>query len=602
MGRFQNLNIRSKLIFGFSIAVILLAVVGYMGILGTGKIDKTLDNTLAIRLPSLDYLVESDRDLQQLLVAERSMIFANAQSEVFKKLVADYEENLQQSEDRMKKYEALAATVEEHRILTKYKKDRKAWYAISKQIVDGRKADTREGRRLAIDLSLSQADQAFEVMRESLNALQELNLKMATELSKNSQSTHKQTLITIIALTGAAILIVLILLALMNRTVTRPLNDMVNRTRELAEGQADLTRRLDVSSNDEVGNLGKLFNKFIERIQGIITNVKTGAGEIIESTESIARGSEELASRTNEQAASVTETSTTLEEFTAIVRQNSDNAADANDKIKNFNQQVQDKQQLIRDVTQTMNEIDRSSNQIGNIMNVINDISFQTNLLALNAAVEAARAGEAGRGFAVVASEVRNLAQKTAESSKSIQEIVDTNVTSTQKGMELVKDTETFFESIMDILSQLANIVGDIENGSREQASGMEQINDTVIQLEKVINQNAELVNSFASTGKEMNVNAGQLQELMSQFRTSEKEQQQVLTGKEEDKPPAKPSIKPSKTSAAKPAPEKKAAASKGKTKTEPKPPPPKKQEEAKAGGGDDDDFFASDEGEFEEF
>lgn len=299
----------------------------------------------------------------------------------------------------------------------------------------------------------------------------------------------------------------------------KPLIDASEMMGVLSEGEGDLTARLEVMSNDEVGALAENFNNFIEKLRDIMIQVKDAAGEINEGTGEIAAGSEDLSTRTSEQAASITETSTTLEAFTNIVKVNTDNSAEVRGKLENFNVEMQAKRDLMNNVTRTMSEIEASSKKIDNIINVINDISFQTNLLALNAAVEAARAGEAGRGFAVVASEVRNLAQKTAESSKTIQDIVTRNVESTKKGMELVNETSAFFATIMEIMNELVGKISEISEGSKEQSTGVEQINQAIMQLENVINQNAALVEELSATSKSMSGNTHLLNSLVNKFK-----------------------------------------------------------------------------------
>jgi methyl-accepting chemotaxis protein len=289
--------------------------------------------------------------------------------------------------------------------------------------------------------------------------------------------------------------------------------------KDLAEGEADLTQRLVKEREDEIGYGIDLFNKFIERIQNIIRGVKGATGDVFEATEKLSRGNEDLANRTTELAASITETSVTMEEFTSSVKQNTDNAEEADKTLDDFNNEIRIKRELIDNVTNTMKEITDSSKKIDNIVSVINDISFQTNLLALNAAVEAARAGEAGRGFAVVASEVRNLAGKTAESSKSIQEIVTANVGSTKKGMELVNETSELFAKIVEVMEDVVNKINTITAGSREQTTGIDQINTTIAQMDSVSNQNASFVSEMSETSKNLKASAVELQELISQFK-----------------------------------------------------------------------------------
>ncbi len=301
--------------------------------------------------------------------------------------------------------------------------------------------------------------------------------------------------------------------------VIKPINNMNIALKDLSEGEADLTQRLSKEKDDEIGLGIDLFNKFIERMQTIISGVKGGTEEVFVSAEEISNGNEDLSTRTNELAASITETSTTMEEFTSLVKVNTENAEEADKTLTEFNHEIQIKRELIDNVTNTMKEISDSSKKIDNIISVINDISFQTNLLALNAAVEAARAGEAGRGFAVVASEVRILAGKTAESSKSIQEIVTANVTSTNKGMSLVNETSELFAKIIDVMNDVVNKINTITEGSREQNTGIEQINTTIVQMDNVSNQNAAFVEKMSVTGQSLKSSAVVLQDLISQFR-----------------------------------------------------------------------------------
>ncbi|MGE5344289.1 MAG: methyl-accepting chemotaxis protein [Candidatus Omnitrophota bacterium] len=339
-------------------------------------------------------------------------------------------------------------------------------------------------------------------------------LSLETLEAATSKISYSMLLISVIALA-----LIGILSSLMISRMVKPLIDASNLMAELSAGEGDLTLRLNVNTEDEIGKLGGNFNSFIEKLGDIVSLVKDSSGEIYNGTKEISAGSEDLSTRTSEQAASITETSTTLEGFTSIVKINTENSEEVRKKLENFNADLQTKKDLMVNVTSTMKAIEDSSKKIDNIITVINDISFQTNLLALNAAVEAARAGEAGRGFAVVAAEVRNLAQKTAESSKTIQEIVTKNVESTKKGMLLVNETSEFFSAIMNIMGEMVTKINQITNGSKEQSTGVEQINQAIIQLENVINQNAALVEELSATSKNMSTNTRQLNELVNRFK-----------------------------------------------------------------------------------
>jgi methyl-accepting chemotaxis protein len=334
---------------------------------------------------------------------------------------------------------------------------------------------------------------------------------------------RQETLAASVRLRNILILILLVigvLVTLIARFSARTISDPIKKIAAVsyALGEGDLTHQVDLNRGDELGELSLSINQSVEQLGGLVKTVQSASAEITRSSEELSTGSIELAARTNQQAASLTETTATLEEFSAIVKSNNRNSADLKNSMDSFNQVLLANKELVSDVKNTMNQINDSSKRIDAIMNVINDISFQTNLLALNAAVEAARAGEAGRGFAVVANEVRNLAHKTSDSSKTIRDIIGQNVESTQLGIELVNQTD---QSITRIVAQMKDLVvkiNQINETTHEQATGFDQINTAISQIDVVVNQNAALSEEFSASSEHLKINAEDLLKLVKQF------------------------------------------------------------------------------------
>ena len=195
MSWFRRQRIGTKLMIGFSCMIFLVGAIGFTGYRSIKKIQHNLEDVFTVTMPSIANLIETDRDYYRMLVAERSMIFANTKSDVFKELVKEYESGLKQSEERWQLYRTHVTAAEEKAVIEQYGKARDESKSISRRIVDGRVADTRKGRREALDLSLGLAKQKFQKMQDHLNKLIEMNLENARAANQASSATYKKPII-----------------------------------------------------------------------------------------------------------------------------------------------------------------------------------------------------------------------------------------------------------------------------------------------------------------------------------------------------------------------------------------------------------------------
>jgi len=329
-------------------------------------------------------------------------------------------------------------------------------------------------------------------------------------------------------------------------TITKPIHGLVAMLKDIAEGEGDLTKRMEINAENEVGEMAKWFNRFVDKLHDIVFQVKVNIKEVAAAADEISSTSAQMASGAEEQTTQATQVAASVQEMTTAIIQNSKNAiqsakiteqakAEACEGAKAMQATQEEMDEIVESTARTGNIIQSLSGragQIGEIIQAIDDIADQTNLLALNAAIEAARAGEQGQGFAVVADEVRKLAERTTTATKEIVETIqaiqeDTKEASlsmaeayavVNKGKMATVKTETVLNEIIASVTQAMDIVGQIATASEQMSSGAEEISKNVAAISTVTTQSTKGAEQMAVSAERLNQQADGLLKIANQF------------------------------------------------------------------------------------
>ncbi len=296
------------------------------------------------------------------------------------------------------------------------------------------------------------------------------------------------------------------------------MNEAVAVLTNIANG--DLSKKMELEYKGTFAKIKDAVNETLKHLTAITGRVQLAAREISTSSREISEGSKDLSQRTETQATSLQETAASMEQMAATVQNNANNAAHANTLADNAKEAATSGGTIVENAIKAMSKIESSSQKIADITSVIDEIAFQINLLALNAAVEAARAGEAGKGFEVVAAEVRKLAQRSASAAKDIDNLISESGEEVHQGATLVKETGDSLEGIVNSIVRLVDIVGEITSATKEQATGIEQINQEVSNMDNMTQQNTALVEENSATCQNLQERASEMLELISFFRS----------------------------------------------------------------------------------
>jgi methyl-accepting chemotaxis protein len=399
-----------------------------------------------------------------------------------------------------------------------------------------------------------------------LNDINSLLKKDIDEINASVVSETGTFIWVVMIITVIGLLVSLLFGFLVRRSITAPVNDLVDMSKDIAQGEGDLTKRIMVTGKDELGELSTWFNMFLKRLNNMVSEIKKHAANINVSSQEMALGNQDLSNRTNQQSSSLEETATAMEEINSIVQNNAEDAKNANeitqkaqksvvdsrtellDAVNNSIEMNQDMLQNLqstnKDVVSAMEEIMESSKKIEGIITLMNDIAFQTNLLALNASVEAARAGEHGKGFAVVASEVRKLAHRSSKASTEIGVLIQTSLEHINSGRNLVKDGEEGMDEmrtkidtmlnnlksesdsnlngILTSVKEVSEVMENIKVASEEQAEGVDQINKSIADMDRITQENSALVEQNTTASQHMAQEAEKLQKLLNTFKVED--------------------------------------------------------------------------------
>ncbi len=533
LGKFR---IRARLFVILGLNVALLAAMGAVAFFIATAMNGKLSLVLSRDLPGTAVLLEADRDLHQMLLAERGMLLGTPGSEEYRAHKASYTENMGQADARIEKFITISVSEEKKALVEQYRQGRRDWEAISRKILALREQAGAGSAGEAVALAMGEGGQAFDAMRENINKLTELVETDAETAGQDANAAYARLKLILGVITLGSILIGGALTLVIANGITRPLNHMIAMLRDIAEGEGDLTKRITDRSGTETQDLAEWFNQFVERVHSIIKDVARNssqvstasenlvglAGNLSSTSNTMTAKSQTVASSAEEMSANMNTVAAAMEEFAVnigtVAASSEEMSATITEISANTGRAKQITGQAVDAAGQALrrvNDLGAAAQDIGKVTETITAISSQTNLLALNATIEAARAGEAGRGFAVVANEIKELALQTAKATEEIRGRIQgiqqtTGLTVSEIGQisHVINDVDAIVATIAAAVEEQSVTTRDIADNVGQASSGVQEVNQNVAQADSVIKDIARDVAEVSSAASEVAVTA----------------------------------------------------------------------------------------------
>jgi methyl-accepting chemotaxis protein len=522
-----TIKLQLGLAFGLVIALLLAATLfGINSLASTNRDMNAMVDGPAVRLQAAQQL---NIHMLNVVRAEKNMVLVDTPEEV-KTLEASIEKEKTAFETLLAKAEGLA-TIEGK---PKWQALGGAWerliatharvydLALANNDVQATALSMGDGRKAVTEAS-AQVQELVELSQAQLNAATD---KADADFATVRNSLIIMAVVSLLIAVGAAVYISI--------AVSKGLNRASDAVKSVADG--DLTKTIEITTKDEIGDLLGHVNIMIERLRGVVGDAISASENVSAGSQELSAASEQVSQGATEQASSAEEASASMEEMASNIKQNADNAAQTEKIARQSAKDAEVSGEAVNRAVEAMRTIAEK-------ITIVQEIARQTDLLALNAAVEAARAGEHGRGFAVVASEVRKLAERSQTAATEIGAVSSDTVKAAQSAGEMLT-------SLVPNIRKTAELVAEISAACREQDIGASQINEAIQQLDKVTQQNASASEQMSATSEELAAQAEELQTSIAYFRTGAAPMRRPAARPAAKRPALSPTRKPAPSSA----------------------------------------------------
>jgi methyl-accepting chemotaxis protein len=491
----MRFTVKAKLASAFGVILLLSMAAGGFAYVKLSEMIDTADN-LVSRAGRMERAAEIEKGILLQVRAEKNLLLApDSEADGFVAEIAKQRETLL----KLKEEIHAQASTEGKKLIENFG----AAYARMNAVQDSALKTARTDRPKAVELS---AVEVRKAVREALDAANVYVTNVKKNMADQAAMAHEDSNrahVMLVAAVVASLAIGLVAAIWISMSISRGLGRAVGLAGAVASG--DLNQTINVSSNDEIGDLVKSLNMMVEKLRQVVEEALTAANNVSAGSQELSASAEQLSQGATEQASSAEEASSSMEEMASNVKQNADNA---NQTEKIAARSAQDAEASGIAVGRAVNAMQTIAEKI----TIVQEIARQTDLLALNAAVEAARAGEHGKGFAVVASEVRKLAERSQAAAAEIG-------TLSTESVKVAQEAGGMLSKLVPDIKKTAELVQEITAACREQDVGSAQINQAIQQLDKVGQQNASASEQVSSTSEELASQAEQLQSTISFFR-----------------------------------------------------------------------------------